>query len=96
MLHPVMHPPDLRGERTRISVSLMVCQTVDVYILLGDCNARIGSREQEDDPWDMVRRPNGITSVNDSGKELLNFLNTHQNHLVGTRRETSICPLGTS
>ena len=50
----------------------------DVYILLGDFNARIGSREQEDDLLGMATGPHGLRSVNDSSKELLNFLNTHQ------------------
>ena len=82
MLHPVMHPPDLRGERTRIgfmmnwAVSLMVCQRV-VCAYSWETYAGIGSRKQEDDLWGMARGP-GLGSVNDSSKELLNFLNTHQ------------------
>ena len=50
----------------------------DVYILLEDFNARIGSREQEDDPWGMATGPHELGNLNDSSKELLNFLNTHQ------------------
>ena len=49
----------------------------DLYILLGDFNARIGSREP-DDHLRMTRGPHGHGSVNDAGKELLGFLTTHQ------------------
>ena len=35
----------------------------DVFILFGYFNARIGSREQEGDPWGMARCPHGLGSV---------------------------------
>ena len=44
------------------------------YIILGDFNARVGSRDDIDDPWDKVRGPHGYGETNDAGKDLLNFL----------------------
>ena len=39
----------------------------DLYVVLGDFNARVRSRESEDQ-WRMARGPNGHGSVNDAGK----------------------------
>ena len=50
----------------------------ETYIILGDFNARVGSRESIDDEWSNVRGPYGFGSVNDAGKELLSFLSIHQ------------------
>ena len=44
------------------------------YILLGDLNARVGSRDSTDDPWSRVRGPHGYGLANDAGEELLMFL----------------------
>ena len=44
------------------------------YILLGDFNARVGSCDCADDPWSRVRGPHGYGNINDSGRELLEFL----------------------
>ena len=46
----------------------------EMYILLGDFNARVGSREHCNDQWSNVRGPHGYGEVNDAGKELLSFL----------------------
>ena len=47
------------------------------YVILGDFNARVGSRETDDDPWFNVRGPHGYGESNDAGKELLAFLETY-------------------
>ena len=44
---------------------------------IGDFNARVGSRESDDDEWSGVRGPHVFGSVNDTGKELLSFLSVH-------------------
>ena len=44
------------------------------YIVLGDFNARVGSRDGTNDPWSRVRGPHGYGSTNDAGEELLTFL----------------------
>lgn len=44
------------------------------YVLLGNFNARVGSREFVGDQWDAVRG-HGVT--NEAGEELLSFLPCH-------------------
>jgi len=46
----------------------------DMYVILGDFNARVGSRGADDDQWWKVRGPCGLGVVNEAGAELLNFL----------------------
>jgi len=49
----------------------------DRFVLLGDFNARVGSREV-DDQWADVLGPHGYGVVNDAGRELLSFLLCHE------------------
>ena len=56
----------------------------ETYIILGDFNARVGSRQSDDDEWSGVREPHGFGSVNDAGKELLSFLSLHQTTVCNT------------
>ena len=44
------------------------------YVLLGDFNARVGSREGSDDPWWYERGSHGLGVMNEAGRELLSFL----------------------
>ena len=44
------------------------------YLLLGDFNARVGSRSEADEEWEHTRGPHGFAEVNEAGKELLTFL----------------------
>ena len=44
------------------------------YVILGDFNARVGSRKAKDDHWQRVRGPFGLGEENDAGRDLLNFL----------------------
>ena len=56
------------------------------YVMLGDFNARVGSRSEESDLWEHVRSevrgPHGLGQENDAGREFLNFL---------LRNEATIC-----
>ena len=54
------------------------------YVLMGDLNARVGSREHVGDVWDGVRGPHGYGAVNDAGAELLSFLSAHQATVCNT------------
>ena len=45
----------------------------EMYILLGDFNTRVGSREHCNDQWSNVRGPHGYGAANDAGKELLSL-----------------------
>ena len=51
--------------------ALDVIPPSECYVLMGDFNARVGSRIGEDDQWRYVRGPHGLGEVNDAGKELL-------------------------
>ena len=58
----------------------------DKYVLLGDFNARVGTRcgEDDDDAWADVRGPCGLGRCNDAGKELLEFLNINNSTICNT------------
>ena len=44
----------------------------ETYVILGDFNACVGSREPaEEDYWGKSRGPHGFGKMNDAGKELL-------------------------
>ena len=50
----------------------------EIYVLLGDFNARVGSRLGNNDPWSLVRGSHGYGECNDAGKELLGFLSSNE------------------
>ena len=54
------------------------------YILLGDFNARVGSKDSDDEQWSGVRGPHGYGVANDAGRELLSFLSSHQATVCNT------------
>ena len=57
----------------------------DCYIILGDFNARVGSRSaDEDDLWSGVLGLHRFGVVNDTKKELLSFLLCHQAAVCNT------------
>ena len=56
----------------------------EMYVMLGDFNARVGSRQGDDDPWGHVQGPHGYGECNDSGRELLAFLSTNEAVICNT------------
>ena len=49
------------------------------YVILGDFNARIGSRSDgKEDLWGVVLGPHGYEELNDAGRELLSFLSCYK------------------
>ena len=67
----------------------------DMYVIMGDVNARVGSRchgqdnncsEDVDfvDSWHAVRGPHGFGCLNEAGAELLTFLNFHNATICNT------------
>ena len=54
------------------------------YVILGDFNALVESRESADGQWGAVRGPHGYGVANDAGKELLSFLSCHQATVCNT------------
>lgn len=53
------------------------------YIILGDFNARVGSRVGYDD-WSGVRGPHGFGKLNSSGEEFLSFLAMNEAMICNT------------
>ena len=54
--------------------AILAVSSNECYMILGDFNARVGSREGEDDEWWYERGPYGHGLLNEAGKELLSFL----------------------
>ena len=54
------------------------------YLLLGDFNVRVGSREYVRDQWGSERGPHGYRATNNAAKELLSFLSIHQATVCNT------------
>jgi len=54
------------------------------WILLGNFDARVGSRVYCDDQWDGVREPYGFGELNDAGRELLPFLSSNEGIVCNT------------
>ena len=63
-------------------ISLVPSQ--ESYVILGDFNARVGSRESADGQWGAVRGPHRYGVANDAGKEFLSFLSCHQATVCNT------------
>ena len=64
------------------------------YIVLGDFNARVGSRQVVGDQWSKVRSLYGCGVINDAGKERLGFLSTQQTTVCNTwlqKKEEVVC-----
>ena len=54
-------------------------------MILGDFNARVGSRgPMEEDHWEKSRGPHGFGEMNDAGKELLSFLSLNETTVCNT------------
>ena len=55
------------------------------YVILGDFNARVGSRSDVDaDQWSGVLGPHGCGVANDAGRELLSFLSCQEATICNT------------
>ena len=52
--------------------------------MMGDFNARVGSRLGDGDPWGHVRGPHGYGECNDAGRELLAFLSNNEAVICNT------------
>ena len=55
----------------------------ECYMMLGDFNARVGSRGSGDE-WLNERGPFGLGELNDAGKEFLSFLSTNEATVCNT------------
>ena len=53
------------------------------FVLLGDFNARVGSRSEGSEWW-YVRGPHGHGELNDAGRELLSFLSINGGTVCNT------------
>lgn len=50
----------------------------EMCVVLGDFNARVGSRLDSDDEWQNVRGPHGYGETNEAGRDLLSFLSVNE------------------
>ena len=57
--------------------ALTAIPSQECYVLLGDFNARAGSRMKDDDEWWDERGPHGLGVLNEAGHELLSFLSVN-------------------
>ena len=56
----------------------------ELYIMLGDFNARVGSRNDTNVPWSRVKGPHDYGSTNDAGEELPMFLSMTEANVCNT------------
>ena len=68
----------------QLQATLQSIPATDKFVILGDFNARVGSRDQQEDLWDGVRGPHGFGVCNDAGKELLSFLSMNNGTIANT------------
>ena len=54
------------------------------FVLMGDFNARVGSRSGYNDEWWYERGPRGYGDINGAGKELLSFLSVNEATICNT------------
>lgn len=86
----VCYAPTYRSQRCQkdefyndLQRLLSAVPSTDKFILLGDFNARVGSRDG-DDEFSSVRGPHGFGECNESGRELLNFLSLNEATICNT------------
>ena len=84
-----MHQHLLRVEKKNVEFYCVLQQALssipqrENFVLLGDFNARIGSRSTESEWWN-VRGPHGHGELNDAGRELLTFLSINEATVCNT------------
>ena len=91
-LHVVSHYAPTRAARREVKDAffqeldhmLASVPSGEKYVVLGDFNARVGSREDVGDQWDAVRGSHRYGVINDAGRELLSFFSVHQATVCNT------------
>ena len=61
-----------------LQAALSSIPSEECYVMLGDFNARVGSRSVNHDDWWYERGPHGYSVLNEAGEELLSFLSTNE------------------
>ena len=85
VLHVVScHAPTFAANREEkdnfygfLQEELTVIPSQECYVLLGNFNARVGSRREDDDEWWNERGPHGLGVLNEAERELLSFLSVN-------------------
>ena len=70
--------------KNEVQLALNSIPPSECYVVMGDFNARVGSRQGEGDMWASVHGPHGLGEVNESGRELLDFLSINEASLCNT------------
>ena len=68
----------------RLQAALSCIPSEECYVMLGDFNARVGSRSVNHDDWWYERGPHGYGVLNEAGEELLSFLSTNEATVCNT------------
>ena len=71
-----MHQQEQPAEENFFSdLNDMLCLTPEeeMYVILGDFNARVGLKEDTSEKWSRVRGPHGYGTANDAGKKVFAF-----------------------
>ena len=56
----------------------------ECYVIMGDFNARVGSRTSVDEQWAGVRGPHALEEIYEAGRELLSFLAINEASVCNT------------
>ena len=77
-------------------LSQLALPSEECLVMLGDFNARVGSRVNQDDDWWYERAPHGHGVLNESGRELLSFLSINEATVLVSKESHSRTDLATS
>ena len=70
--------------KNEVQLGLNAIPPSECYVIMGDFNAHVRSRQGERDRWASVHGPHGLGEMNESGRNLLAFLSITEASLCNT------------